>query len=117
GGLDRHAGEVDALAGVGLGGRGQRADLAAGQGHRGAVAEVVVLERGERVEVGGAGERLVGRGGGVVERALGEQRGLFRIVRIIAVRHRTLPTGDWPRTVYGGPPAGRGMESGGRASR
>ena len=53
----------DALAGLGLGLRGQRADLAVGQGERAAVTGVGERDCLELVEVGGGRDRAQGRGG------------------------------------------------------
>jgi hypothetical protein len=45
------------------------------------------LERAERVEVGGVGERLLRIQDRGFERLGREQGGLLRIVRVVAVRH------------------------------
>ena len=68
------AGLVDPLAGVGLGGRRQRADLAAGQRDRRRSPRCAGRSAASASEVGGAGERLLGGGDGVVEGVRVEQR-------------------------------------------
>ena len=54
--------DIDPLARVGALGLGQCAQGLAGQRDRGTVTEVVGLRPGQRIEVGGGGERLPGRG-------------------------------------------------------
>ena len=71
--LHLRARRVHPLARVGPRRAGQRPELAPGQQHRRAVAEVRGLGHGERVEVGRGVERLAGRGHRVVERLRLEQ--------------------------------------------
>ena len=84
---DRLAGGVDPLAGVAAGGRGQRAELAAGQQHRRAVAEVRRPDGGQRLQVAGRRERLLRRGHRVVEGLRRERGDLLGVVGIIGARH------------------------------
>ena len=60
-GLRLLAGGVDALAGVGALGAGQRAQLAAGQLQRRTIAEVGGSDRGQRGQIGGSVEGRAGR--------------------------------------------------------
>ena len=84
---DPAAGLADALAGLGLGARRQRADLAVGQGEGALVALVGAaggLELVERGRGGGGGERL---GDGVVDGLRVERRDLDGVVAGVGSRH------------------------------
>ena len=85
--LDRGLGLVDPAASVGLGLRGQRADLPAGQRHRRLVAQVRRAQGRELIKVG----CLTKGGFGLFHRRLQglrrESRDLFRVVRVVGCRH------------------------------
>ena len=91
---DGAAGQADALAGLGLGGRRQGADLPVGQRQRRPVAGVLEAGGLERVEVGGLrdrGQRVVA---GVLD-LVGVQGGhLHGVVGLVRVRTSGAPSLD-----------------------
>ena len=80
--------DVDPLARVGAVGLGQRPQRLAGQRDRRAVAEVLGLGAGQRVEVAGQVEGVAGRADGFGQRFVGQVDGLISHPAII---------GEWPR--------------------
>ncbi len=81
------AGHADALAGLGLGVRGQGADLAVGEGQRGGragVGDLGLVERVEGVRGGEGGERLVPH---ALDLFRFQRLDLDRVVRLIGCRH------------------------------
>ena len=86
-GPTRAARLADALAGLGLGLRGQRADLAVGQGERAAVTGVREADCLERVEVGGGCDRGQGRGGRACHRLRRQVGDLDRVVGLVGCGH------------------------------
>ena len=84
---DRRAGHAHPLAGLGLGRRGQRTDLAVGQRQRRAVAGVREADGLQGVEVGGAGDRGEGSGLRRGDRVIGQRAHLDRVVGLVGGGH------------------------------
>jgi hypothetical protein len=84
---DGHPGRVDPLPGVRARRGGQRAELAAGQQHRGAVTEVRRPDGGQRLQVGGSGEGVDRGADGGVERLRRQRSDLLGVVGVVGARH------------------------------
>jgi hypothetical protein len=77
----------DPLAGLGLGGRGQRADLPVRQGERGTVLGVRDLRLVQGVEVGGRGDGLEGLVLGALDGLGLERLDLYRVEGLVRCGH------------------------------